>query len=136
MTEPEKVDLVGVGLNATDTLISLGAYPARGSKTEYSNASVLPVLNRYSFFRRAAFALLSMPLLASLAFAQITNVTNDTSTPIPGAGHDYVKLLSQTVNPANGSVRPFVFRYLFRKAGESQYPSPSHTTRTACSISQ
>ncbi|MGO8791343.1 MAG: RHS repeat domain-containing protein, partial [Terriglobia bacterium] len=62
------------------------------------------MLNRYSFFRRAAFALLSMPLLASLAFAQITNVTNDTSTPIPGAGHDYVKLLSETVNPANGSV--------------------------------
>ncbi len=42
MTEHEKVDLVGVGLNATDTLISLAEYPARGSKTEYSNASVLP----------------------------------------------------------------------------------------------
>ncbi len=40
--ELHKVDLVGVGLNATDTLISLPAYPARGSKLEYSHASVMP----------------------------------------------------------------------------------------------
>jgi sulfofructose kinase len=42
MTEPSLVDLVGVGLNATDTLISLPMYPERGSKVKYSNASVLP----------------------------------------------------------------------------------------------
>ena len=36
------VDLVGVGLNATDTLIPLSTYPARGSKTEYSAATVMP----------------------------------------------------------------------------------------------
>ena len=36
------VDLVGVGLNATDTLIGLASYPARGSKVEYRSASVLP----------------------------------------------------------------------------------------------
>jgi len=36
------VDLVGVGLNATDTLIPLANYPARGSKMEYSEASVMP----------------------------------------------------------------------------------------------
>ncbi len=42
MTKPPKVDLVGVGLNATDTLISLPNYPARGSKVEYQSASVLP----------------------------------------------------------------------------------------------
>jgi sulfofructose kinase len=42
MTKPSKVDLVGVGLNATDTLIALPAFPARGSKTEYSGSSVLP----------------------------------------------------------------------------------------------
>lgn len=36
------VDLVGVGLNATDTLIPLAAYPARGSKMEYSEASIMP----------------------------------------------------------------------------------------------
>ena len=42
MAEPEIVDLVGVGLNATDTLIRLPQFPARGSKTEYSNASIMP----------------------------------------------------------------------------------------------
>jgi len=37
-----KVDLVGVGLNATDTVIPLAQYPTRGSKTEYRHAIVLP----------------------------------------------------------------------------------------------
>jgi hypothetical protein len=60
------------------------------------------------------------------AQAQITIVGNDTAQPIQGVGHDYVKLLSETVNPANGSVElsiqvpvpkarglavPFSFRY-------------------------
>jgi sugar/nucleoside kinase (ribokinase family) len=42
MTELAKVDLVGVGLNATDTLIPLSDYPKRGSKMEYSDSSVRP----------------------------------------------------------------------------------------------
>jgi sugar/nucleoside kinase (ribokinase family) len=42
MTVPPKVDLVGVGLNATDTLIPLSDYPARGSKAEFRSASVMP----------------------------------------------------------------------------------------------
>lgn len=42
MTVSSKVDLVGVGLNATDTLIPLSNFPARGSKVEYSAASILP----------------------------------------------------------------------------------------------
>ena len=37
-----KVDLVGVGLNATDTVIPLTTYPERGSKTEYSTITTLP----------------------------------------------------------------------------------------------
>jgi len=36
------VDLVGVGLNATDTLIPLPSFPAPGSKVEYSTVRVLP----------------------------------------------------------------------------------------------
>jgi sulfofructose kinase len=42
MMKPSKVDLVGVGLNATDTLIGLANYPLRGSKVEYRSANVLP----------------------------------------------------------------------------------------------
>ena len=37
-----KVDLVGVGLNATDTLIPLAEFPVRGSKLEYTQESVMP----------------------------------------------------------------------------------------------
>lgn len=36
------MDIVGVGLNATDTLIPLSRYPSSGSKVEFRSASVLP----------------------------------------------------------------------------------------------
>ncbi len=42
--------------------------------------------------------------VAITSFAQITNVTGDQSAPIPGAGHDYIHMMNETVNPANGSV--------------------------------
>ena len=42
MAVAHKVDLVGVGLNATDTLIPLADYPARGSKVEFRGATVMP----------------------------------------------------------------------------------------------
>jgi len=37
-----KVELVGVGLNATDMLIRLPHYPALGSKVEFRSADILP----------------------------------------------------------------------------------------------
>jgi len=42
MTLSPKLDVVGVGLNATDTLIPVAHYPARGSKVEFRSAKVLP----------------------------------------------------------------------------------------------
>jgi sugar/nucleoside kinase (ribokinase family) len=42
MTAAAQVDMVGVGLNATDTVIPLSTYPERGSKIEYSERSVVP----------------------------------------------------------------------------------------------
>lgn len=45
-------------------------------------------------------AFLSFPI----AEAQILAVGDDTSTPVAGAGHDYIHMLDETVNPANGSV--------------------------------
>jgi sulfofructose kinase len=42
LSEASKVDLVGVGLNATDTLISVPHHPERGSKVESASVSVLP----------------------------------------------------------------------------------------------
>jgi sulfofructose kinase len=42
MPPSSAVDLVGVGLNDTNTVISLGTYPAAGSKVEYQSQVVLP----------------------------------------------------------------------------------------------
>jgi sulfofructose kinase len=42
MAKSSQVDVVGVGLNATDTLIPLACYPHRGSKVEFRSANVLP----------------------------------------------------------------------------------------------
>lgn len=54
---------------------------------------------------RRAFLLSCLLLLtAGLGFGQIANVTDQTSTPVPDSGHDYFHMLTETVNPANGSV--------------------------------
>jgi sulfofructose kinase len=42
MTRTSVVDVVGVGLNATDTIIPVPEYPARGAKVAFRSASVLP----------------------------------------------------------------------------------------------
>ena len=42
MVKSKRVDVVGMGLNATDTLIPLPQYPARGSKVAFHDAYVLP----------------------------------------------------------------------------------------------
>jgi RHS repeat-associated protein len=57
--------------------------------------------------RRALRSLLVVSIflfLNSPLRAQITEVNNATSTPVAGVGHDYIHLLGETVNPANGSV--------------------------------
>ena len=42
MSHSSSVDLVGVGLNDTNTVISLASYPAAGSKVEYRTQAILP----------------------------------------------------------------------------------------------
>ena len=42
VTSSPQVDVVGVGLNATDTVISLTSFPERGAKVEYNHRSVMP----------------------------------------------------------------------------------------------
>ena len=52
-----------------------------------------------------AFSLATCVLPApGYASAQSNVITDQTSTPIPGAGHDYIQMLAETVNPANGSL--------------------------------
>src|SRR5207245_11441046 len=52
---------------------------------------------------RIASALLLALVAASLAWGQITTVNDMTSVPVPGSWHDYIHLLNETINPANGS---------------------------------
>lgn len=54
--------------------------------------------------RGVVLLVLSVMFSACIAQAQITDVTDDQATPTPGVGHDYIHLLTETVNPANGSV--------------------------------
>src|ERR1700758_3490374 len=42
MTQVAKVDVVGVGLNATDTTIQIAEFPECGSKVEYDSERVTP----------------------------------------------------------------------------------------------
>jgi hypothetical protein len=56
------------------------------------------------FCTRLLIAASILALVLPRGYAQITGVTDATSTPIQGAGHDYIKMLNEPVNPANGSV--------------------------------
>jgi hypothetical protein len=62
------------------------------------------MLRNFYFFEKLALSVSAVVLFACVARGQILNVTDTTSTPVPGAGHDYIKMLNETVNPANGSV--------------------------------
>ena len=55
-------------------------------------------------FKRPLCALFFLLISAPFSFPQITNVTNDQTVPVPGAGHNYIKMVNETVNPASGSV--------------------------------
>lgn len=57
--------------------------------------------------KRACFVLLGgflCLLSAPRGRGQIANINNDQATPIHGVGHDYIKMLSETVSPASGQV--------------------------------
>ena len=68
----------------------------------------LPVINKLPAIARLKRPRLALPLLFAClalvagpaAHGQITNVDDTTSTPIEGAGHDYIKAMNETVNPA------------------------------------
>ena len=76
----------------------------------------MPLMFRY----RSLTALLALGLFYVPLWAQTAvygNVTNLTATPKQNIGHDYIKALAETVNPANGSLSvrigapPPVFRH-------------------------
>ena len=59
---------------------------------------------RLSWLARVFIAACLLLISASFCFGQIINASADQSAPIPGAGHDYLHMLTETVNPADGSL--------------------------------
>jgi hypothetical protein len=45
-------------------------------------------------------------LFSTASSAQVDSVRDDTSTPVPGVGHDYIKSLVETVSIAGSRRRP------------------------------
>src|SRR2546425_2863268 len=64
----------------------------------------VPVKTNRATLRRLLVSVCLALMTAPLGRGQITNVSDDQATPIPGVGHDYIHLLNETVNPANGSL--------------------------------
>ena len=97
------IDMRILSLSAAPSKIPLER-PALG----IAEGSVDPQLGRaMPLFRRAlplAPAIVFSLLLAPAVQAQIPSASNTTSTPVPGAGHDYIHGPVETVNPANGSI--------------------------------
>ena len=57
-----------------------------------------------SSWRREVVLLSVSLLICPFLLAQMPVSTSTTSTPVPGAGHDYLGDLAETVNPVNGSL--------------------------------
>ncbi len=55
-------------------------------------------------FHRFLKTCLFVGIAAALCPAQTTRIGGDNMAPIPHVGNDYIKMLSETVNPATGSV--------------------------------
>ena len=61
-------------------------------------------MNSFQSLLKFFFVLVVATLLGSSCMAQLPAITNSTSTPVAGVGHDYIHAPLETVNPANGSV--------------------------------
>ena len=67
----------------------------------YSGVRTLPRTK----FVACTLGILPVLLFTSIAVqGQSVNIGDDVARPIPGVGHDYIKGLNETVNPANGSL--------------------------------
>jgi hypothetical protein len=104
--------------------------------------------SRFSAKCLSSLFLLLLLITAPFLFSQITQVTDDQTTPIAGAGHNYIQSANETVNPANGSVSfrldagapknrgltlPFIFAYDSNGAVHAvpKYPSPQQASWTS-----
>ena len=59
---------------------------------------------RFSLYVYASLLIAFTSMCAPVSWGQITDLTDTTTVPIPGVGHDYVQMLSETVDPSSGSL--------------------------------
>lgn len=74
---------------------------------------------------RAFWIVVTASLLLVPSYSQAplyTNGVNAMTTPTPGSGHDYIKMLDETVNPANGSLSIRVEAPIPKQRGEVNFP--------------
>jgi hypothetical protein len=69
-----------------------------------ARSSQLSRPTRHLGLRLSFIFLLLFVAAESLAQSMSGTVNGETSTPIPGVGHDYIHLLSETIDPSSGSV--------------------------------
>jgi YD repeat-containing protein len=70
-----------------------------------SAPSLRPACHPVSFKQRwLLLPIATCILVGTLSHAQTVNLGDDVSRPVPGAGHDYIRMLNETVDPASGNL--------------------------------
>jgi hypothetical protein len=100
-----------------------------------SSQTIRPSLLLYAF----------LSLFMTLGQCQVENVADVVSTPVPASGHDYIKLLNETVDPSTGSVSLRIdvptpssrgltlpFRFTYDSGGETNYIRRGGWGKTTC----
>ena len=93
--------------SAKSWLASVFSRPLNGTPVKVTMSFTLlsQCLHRFVHNSRSRLLLAALIVFFSgTSFAQTVNLGDDVSRPTPGAGHDYIYLLNETVNPANGSL--------------------------------
>jgi RHS repeat-associated protein len=70
------------------------------------------------------FISILLALFAGQSYSQMPQFANGnlTTAPNPGSGHDYIRMLNETVNPANGSLSIRVEAPVPKQRGEVNFP--------------
>jgi len=80
------------------------------------------MLRLRSLVLACAFAAVALSLNTSAQVVVDVQNINIVNTPVPGSGHDYIKMLDETVNPANGSVSLRIEAPVPKQRGDVNFP--------------
>jgi RHS repeat-associated protein len=72
--------------------------------TWFLKPALEPARGASHLLARLALVICLFLFAGSVSYGQITNVAADQQTPTPGVGHDYIQMLSETVDPSMGAL--------------------------------